>query len=215
MTADARLASAHMLALATELAPRLGIDWSAIPDPYDHNGAACLVRPDGAEIFLEPVRWPPAGKGRLNVVGRYPRSEDGRVYGPTGKRLGGRDRASITVALERGVEAIARDIALRFLPEYIEGLRQTQADIAEHVEELREAERTAIRIAVAAGTTPERWGGGKESGRAAHRDTTRRGRWRDGGTGGASAAASRGGRAGGVWRKMTVRGRSILRVRTA
>lgn len=162
MTADGRLASAHMLALATELAPRLGIDWSAIPDPYDHNGAACLVRPDGAEIFLEPVRWPPAGKGRLNVVGRYPRSEDGKVYGPTGKRIGGRDRASITVALERGVEAIARDIALRFLPEYLEGLRQTQADIAEHVEELREAERTAIRIAVAAGTTPERWGGGKE-----------------------------------------------------
>lgn len=147
------LTDAAMLALAHELARRLGAGWSGAPDRYEHGGSASLLGSDGAEVGLEQDRWPPSGRGRLVVAGRYPRSKDCRVYGPTGA-----ERARITVAVDRAPEAIAREIARRFLPTYLQGLRETLAAIRDHEDELHEAKRAATSIAAAAGLKPERFG---------------------------------------------------------
>jgi hypothetical protein len=156
---EPRRSTAEILALAGELAPLLGPGWSAVPDPYGHQGSACLRRPDGAEFALYQERWPPAARGRLVAAGRYPRSDDGRAGGH------GEGKAPrITVDIARPARAIAGDIARRFLPAYLEAFAVSRAEVEAWRDGKDAAEVTAHRIGQAAGVEPHRWpAGGQET----------------------------------------------------
>ncbi len=88
--------------LARALACELGDGWTATRDPDDRRPS--LRHPDGRELAVRRI-W--NQRDRVAVTGVLPRTD---LYQPT--------RTSITVALARGAQVIAREITRRALPEY-------------------------------------------------------------------------------------------------
>lgn len=88
--------------LAHQLAAELGDGWTVTCDPEDRRPS--LSHPDGRRLHVGRV-W--NQRDRVAVSGVLPPTD---MYQPT--------RTSITVALARGPQTIAREITRRVLPEY-------------------------------------------------------------------------------------------------
>jgi hypothetical protein len=112
-------------ALARAIAPHLdGESWRHVPQPAGRDGHAVIAGPGGAEIHLGQS-WP---RGRVQVSGGYPRDHHNRYVVDSVKSYS-ESLPSITVAATRPPQAVAADIARRFLPEYLGLLAKAQAEI--------------------------------------------------------------------------------------
>lgn len=96
------------------VAEALGEGWS-VPDDI----GAVLVGPDEAHI-CGWVGTYGSEKGRLELIGEFPRAEDGETKWTTWSRLG--SKALISVRADRDALAIAKEIRRRLLPTYLEHL---------------------------------------------------------------------------------------------
>ena len=142
--------------LAREIAQHFGQGWTMEEAPPDWGEQvrtrAYLVHEDGRRIMLL-ADWGPGGKVR--VCGDY--GED------NGRRVCPRDIGAISwdetapvinVSPHRSAEAVARDIARRFLPRYTEVWARCREKIEGRREYRRRAKENAERIAKAIGAAP-------------------------------------------------------------
>jgi hypothetical protein len=124
-------------ALAADVATHLS-GWN-YNSPGEVNSWAELQGPDGMAVHLSKV-W---NKPRVHVTGRWPRLANGQPNRPS-------ESPSITIARDRGAEAIAQEIRRRFLPAYVAAYRtlkqQVDEDHVRHSAVKVELERLAEMI---------------------------------------------------------------------
>jgi hypothetical protein len=101
--------------------------WSATEPPATNEwGKVTITRPDGAAIyFYTDGPWLKAV--RVRISGSYPESTDGQVFWPHNS-----DRPRISCAISRGPEAIAKDVARRFIPAYTKEYEKQLQAVARH-----------------------------------------------------------------------------------
>lgn len=111
---EARTASRELLhPTAQETAALLGDGWSyQPPDPDEGNRQfwAYITHPSGKRLTIQSSHNP----GRFTVYGDWPKTADGVETRPGY----GETPPSITVGMNRGAKALAREIERRFFPEY-------------------------------------------------------------------------------------------------
>jgi len=104
--------------IGSEVAALLeGGKWQIKPDPDENLWTLSLIGPTSGEALF--ISLQSAGP-RFEVSGKWPMTNDGRQIWPSSLYIDG-NRASapsITVAVERGAQALAAAIESRFLPEY-------------------------------------------------------------------------------------------------
>lgn len=127
-----------ILSLVEEIAGKLPGGW-AVKERCDERVCrwANIRRPDGAGIHLG-MDW---REKKLCVSGCFPRAQNGQDFGPY------RGRVNIGVSPDRGAEAIARDIARRFLPLYLEQHEEALKQEALHKDAVTKARAVAVRLA--------------------------------------------------------------------
>jgi hypothetical protein len=121
-----------MRLLAERIASHLP-DWTAVANNNDLVGI--LRRPDGAGIYLHPVRTRTANS-RIEVSGDYPKG-----HTPYGERF------EISISLKRAPEDMAADIQRRFLPEYDRLYAACWAGAEDERRRLQEKIETTQRLA--------------------------------------------------------------------
>lgn len=127
--------------VAPELARETGDDWRYVPDD-DTYAAGRIRRADGAQLWIHGEGWTHQA-GRIEIHGDYPRGPGNEVI-----YLDHQDRqrgmsTRITVAESRGPKVIAREIARRLLPDYLERLERVRERVARDDE--HEARRRRFR----------------------------------------------------------------------
>lgn len=137
-------AELHALAskVAAAISTRTGQDWRYdVPtdDPPYWVGIALGASEDAPGIRLQHSDR----EKKLTVTGVFPRGDRGD-YGPY------RDRQSIGISASKPVDAIARDIARRFLPDYLpahaKALEAKRRDVADYGKGLAVAQALAALI---------------------------------------------------------------------
>jgi hypothetical protein len=133
-----------LLEFAQQVAPWLGQRWSALPGPHGYGNYAVLSGPDGEALTLRGDGYNWAASRRACITGSYPRY-NGRPV------LNTRDLPRITAALERGPQAIARDIERRFLTQYRQLVQEAREIRDRYAERNAQARELARRFAEAVG----------------------------------------------------------------
>lgn len=119
---DAKNTEAELRRLAPAIARALGPSWRAT---MRHDHYAELSGPEGQGVGIF-ASYPHAAKGRAVVRGILPtRTRRGDSLSSNGI-----ENPEVTVALSRGAEAIARDIARRVMPGYLVALAAMRERIA-------------------------------------------------------------------------------------
>jgi hypothetical protein len=105
---------------AAEIARLLGEGWSVAPSDPDRTwmDRVELNGPDGSGVYLEVIHY--RQPVRMTVSGRYPHDPRHGSYAP-------RKTLSISVDDARPTDEIARTIARRFLPAYLERYAEARA----------------------------------------------------------------------------------------
>lgn len=143
--------------LAREIARHFGQGWTMEEAPPDWGEQvrtrAYLVHEDGRRIMLL-AHWGPGGK--MHVCGDYGEDNGRRVYPKdVGAIRWDEEAPAINVSPHRGAEAVAKDIARRFLPRYTEVWTRCRETIEGRREYRRRAKENAERIAKAIGAAPD------------------------------------------------------------
>lgn len=118
------------------------------PADSKHFAAIRVLREDGPYLYLSFDSW--RNVGRVSVSGGWPSytKNDGQSTErttPTNRDISEADYSSITVAVSRGPEAVAKEIARRLLPNYL----KLYAVLKERAELHQASGRTAIIAAQA------------------------------------------------------------------
>lgn len=87
-----------------------------IPGGYDWTHSAHLCSDDGETLYLYPLGYRGRGPGRVGIRGEYPRTAAGRAIDAC--YLRDTPDPEATVRVDRGPDAIAREIIRRVLPGY-------------------------------------------------------------------------------------------------
>jgi len=126
-------------ALARQLAAVMP-DWTFGQDP-DASHMVYLTGPDGAKLFVGVDHDAPYAKRdeRASISGSYPGNYDDRPHSV--------EHHSISVKISRGAAAIAKDVARRLLPDYLQDLALVQANIIARVNDLEARTMAAARLA--------------------------------------------------------------------
>lgn len=132
-----------LLRFAQQVAAWLGQRWSAA-DPHGYGNYAVLTGPDGESVILKGDGHNWDESKRAVITGSYPKY-NGRPV------LSLRDLPKIAAALERGPEAVARDIERRFLSQYRQLVQEALEIRDRYAERNAEAQELAQRFAEAVG----------------------------------------------------------------
>jgi hypothetical protein len=149
--------SALALPIAAELCT-LGHAWEYVP-PTEDSYSVYLRNGDGARIYLQLTSSKGYDKDdRVLVTGYQHIGKNGQyveVYdrGADGTGWNRVTVPSITIALSRGPVAIAKDIAKRFLPEYLRVFALAQAKVAADNSYEAKITTNLQRLAAVAGVT--------------------------------------------------------------
>jgi hypothetical protein len=134
-----RMDTNEQRALAAQVATALG--WSTAPAPKwgdPETAPHQLAGPNGERLWINTL-W--NNSERVEISADWPTNEKGESTKPYGANV-----ASITVALARGADAIAKSIKGRILPEYLTLLQKAQENAKSHNEYLAQKRAQAKRI---------------------------------------------------------------------
>lgn len=120
--------------------------WSLDPSPQAGRPITNLRRADGAGMHFDCD----ARTGKAEISGHYPRADhpDSAYFGPSG--YGSDPRINISVSVLRDPAAAAKDIAKRFLPDYLARYAKGLQDKCAHEESTARAEDDIRRLIAAA-----------------------------------------------------------------
>lgn len=110
--------------LAREIAPALGDGWTVDDDREPYDWAAFINGPNGATVRIGVDRYGSPESGKVECYAFLPNgSRDVLRYDENGRHV-------INVSESRGAAVIAREIARRLLPAYLEQLADVNGRIA-------------------------------------------------------------------------------------
>lgn len=134
--------------IAATLSDLLGQTWTHAPPP-ERCWYTYITGPGGCGIHVS-LDTRNSG-GRLNITSQWPEQiNDGRG---THSFYPYQDRPHITVGFGRGAQAIAKDIARRFLPKYLPMWEQMLQRRAAYMDERKREQELLARLAAAGGAT--------------------------------------------------------------
>lgn len=122
MTAQADEVREATKNLAPEIAGLLGPGWVAVPEDDDRSVWRHIHGPESEDLVLYV---PYNSRGQIEITGAPPREY-------LAKQIGGWERTAIGVSVQRGAEAIAKEIQRRLLPLYRPRIGAALQRIAEH-----------------------------------------------------------------------------------